>query len=206
MVLTPETTPEQLILASASSARAGLLRNAGITFAVKPSTVDEALIKSEYRDAGRGAPACAMALAEAKAHQVAMCRPEALVIGADQILVAGDEWFDKPADLTEAAAQLRRLWGRDHILVTAACVYRDRARLWRATAIPKLTMRCFGDAFLASYIAAEGNAVLGSVGAYRLEGRGVQLFAKIEGDHFAILGLPLLELLAFLRGRGLVGE
>jgi len=183
-----------------------LLRNAGVTFAIEPSTVDEAAIKSEYRAAGHDALACALALAEAKAHQVAARHREALVIGADQILVAGDEWFDKPADLTEAATQLRRLRGRDHILVTAACLYRDKARLWQAIATPKLTMRRFGEAFLASYIAAEGNTVLGSVGAYRLEGRGVQLFARVEGDHFAILGLPLLELLEFLRGRGLVGE
>ena len=137
---------------------------------------------------------------------VAGRHPEALVIGADQILVAGEEWFDKPGDLGEAAAQLRRLRDRDHILVTAACVYRGEKRLWEALSTPKLTMRNFGDAFLTGYIAAEGEAVLGSVGAYRLEGRGAQLFTRIEGDHFAILGLPLLELLGFLRGRGLVGE
>jgi septum formation protein len=196
----------ELILASASTARAGLLRAAGVSFTIEPADIDEAIIKREYREAGRDAAACAAALAEAKARAVAARQKETLVIGADQILVAGDEWFDKPGNLTEAAAQLRRLRGRDHSLVTAVCVFRDNTRLWQATAIPKLTMRRFGDAFLTGYIEAEGSAVLGSVGAYRLEGRGVQLFARIEGDHFAVLGLPLLELLEFLRGYGVVEE
>jgi len=199
------STPE-LILASASTARAALLRAAGVPLAIEPADIDEAIIKREHRETGRDALACAAALAEAKARAVAARYKEVLVIGADQILVADDEWFDKPGDLTAAAAQLRRLCGRDHILVTAACVVRDNTRLWQTTAVPKLTMRRFGDAFLTDYIKAEGDAVLGSVGAYRLEGRGVQLFARIEGDHFAVLGLPLLELLEFLRGHGVVGE
>jgi septum formation protein len=195
-----------LILASASVARAAVLRAAGVDFVVEPANVDEASIKQEYRAAGRDAVACAAALAEAKAQAVAARHPEALVIGADQILVVGENWFDKPEDLGAAAAQLQRLRGRSHILVTTSCVYRGETKLWQVIATPKLTMRTFGDAFLAGYIAAEGDAVLGSVGAYRLEGRGVQLFARIEGDHFAILGLPLLELLEFLRGHGVVGE
>src|SRR5208282_658029 len=109
--------------------------------------------------------------------------PDAIVIGADQILIADDEWFDKPADLTEAVAQLRRLSGRSHILATAACAVTGDASLWTATAVPKLTMRRIGESFLAEYIEAEGEAVLGSVGAYRIDGRGVQLFSGIEGDH-----------------------
>jgi nucleoside triphosphate pyrophosphatase len=147
-----------------------------------------------------------MALAEAKARAVAARHPEALVIGADQILFADQEWLDKPENLEEAAAQLKRLRGCEHVLATAACAIQDGTLLWRSTAAPKLTMRSFSDGFLASYIKAEGNAVLGSVGAYRLESRGVQLFARIEGDYFAILGLPLLELLAFLRGCGVLAE
>ena len=149
---------------------------------------------------------CAVALAKAKARAVAKRRPSALVIGADQILVADGKWFDKPDNLEEAADQLKQLRGRSHVLATAACAIQDKTLLWRAVASPKLTMRCFGEGFLASYIEAEGDAVLGSVGAYRLEGRGVQLFARIEGDHFAILGLPLLELLEFLRSRGMLAE
>ena len=199
------STPE-LILASASTARASLLRAAGIAFAVEPAAIDESAIKRDFLDAGHNAAACAFALAEAKARIVAMRHPKSLVIGADQILVAGDEWFDKPRDLAEASAQLWRLRGRDHVLITAACAYRDERRLWDTTVIPKLTMRRFGEAFLTRYIAAEGDAVLASVGAYRLEGRGAQLFSRIEGDYFAILGLPLLELLQFLREAGVLGE
>jgi septum formation protein len=197
----------ELILASASVARAEMLRAAGVEFIIEPASIDETSIKREHRVAGKGPSACAMALAEAKARVVAEQHGEgALVIGADQILVAGDEWYDKPDDLVQAAAQLRRLRGREHILVTATCVMRGVSRLWQSVATPKLTMRWFGESFLAGYIEAEGDALLGSVGAYRLEGRGVQLFSRVEGDHFAILGLPLLELLEFLRGLGFVGE
>jgi len=200
------STPERLILASASTARAQMLRNAGVEFTIDPAEIDESAIKRQHRGSGQGALACAQALAEAKARTVAARHPESLVIGADQILVAGDEWFDKPADLDGAATQLRRLAGRAHTLTTAACAVWGHECLWQASALPSLTMRRLGEAFLARYIEAEGEAVLGSVGAYRLEGRGAQLFARIEGDHFAILGLPLLELLEFLRGRGLLGE
>jgi septum formation protein len=200
------STPERLILASASASRAAMLRAAGVAFTAIPANIDESVIKCQFRDSGGDPMSCAAALAEAKARKVARDRPNAIVIGADQILVAGGEWFDKPSDLYAAAAQLRDLRGRAHALATAACAVQADALLWQATAMPELTMRRFGDAFLAEYIAAEGEAVLGSVGAYRLEGRGVQLFTRIVGDHFAILGLPLLELLAFLRGRGLLGE
>jgi len=200
------STPERLILASASVSRAAMLRAAGVDFTAEPADIDEAVIKREFRAASRDALACAIALAEAKARAVAARHPLAVVIGADQILVESADWFDKPADLAAAAEQLRRLSGRAHTLVTAACAVRRGDCLWRATASPKLTMRRFGETFLASYIAAEGEAVLGSVGAYRIEGRGLQLFERVEGDHFAILGLPLIELLVFLRGRGLLGE
>lgn len=183
-----------------------MLRATGVEFDIEPAFIDETVIKREHRATGRDAVTCATALAEGKARIVAARHPSALVIGADQLLVTGDEWFDKPADRKAANAQLRRLRGREHQLVTVACVFRGDTRLWHAVSIPKLTMRAFGDAFLAGYIAAEGDAVLGSVGAYRIEGRGVQLFARVEGDHFAILGLPLLELLEFLRGRGILAE
>lgn len=197
---------ERLVLASASAARAQMLRDAGVDFTIDPAAIDESAIRRRYRESGRDALSCAQALAEAKARTVAGRHPAAIVIGADQILVAGDDWFDKPADLAAAAAQLRQLRGRDHALATAACAVRGNECMWRAVALPKLTMRRFGDGFLSQYIAAEGEAVLGSVGAYRLEGRGAQLFARIEGDQFAILGLPLLELLEFLRRQGLLGE
>jgi len=206
MASTPDGVKPRLVLASASTSRAESLRAAGVDFFAHPADIDESAIKRDHQERRADAQSCAMALAEAKAAAVAARHPGALVIGADQILVCENEWFDKPRDLAEAAAQLRRLRGREHRLMTACCIYRNGEKLWQALATPKLTMRRFGEAFLAGYIAAEGEAVLGSVGAYRIEGKGVQLFARIEGDHFAILGLPLLELLSFLRRHGVVGE
>ncbi len=195
-------TLERIVLASASLARAAVLRAAGIAFSVEPASIDEARIKEDSRRAGASALECAMALAAEKACVISRRDPGALVIGGDQILVIGAQWFDKPGDLAEARAQLRLLRGRTHTLATALCVAQGGAPLWRVTSTPELTMRPFSDAFLDSYIAEEGESLLGSVGAYRLEGRGVQLFSRIAGDHFAVLGLPLLELLALLRERG----
>ena len=197
-------TAEPVILASASPARARLLRAAGIVAAVEPSQVDEATIKMRHRAAGDSALACAEALAAAKAQAVSARHPSALVIAADQILAAGAVGFDKPGDLAAARVQLCALRGRSHELATACCAVAGGAVVWRGTSVPRLTMREFSDAFLEDYLAAEGEAVLGSVGAYRLEGRGVQLFAAIDGDYFSILGLPLLALIEFLRRRGVV--
>jgi len=197
-------TAERIILASASAARASLLRAAGVDFAVEPAAIDEARLKREARQAGDSAIGCASTLAAAKACCISLRHPAALVIGADQVLSAGSDWFDKPGDPAEARTQLLALRGRTHMLATAACVACNGGVLWRATSTPELTMRRFSDAFLEEYIAAEGDALLGSVGAYRLEGRGVQLFSRIAGDHFAVLGLPLIELLGFLRKRGVM--
>ncbi len=199
-------TPEPLILASASAARASLLRAAGLEFAVEPADRDEAAFKREVRAEGWSALECARGLAIEKAMWVSGCRPGGLVIGADQLLAIGSEWFDKPRTLAEARTQLLALRGRTHVLATAVCVARDGDPVWQATSEPELTMRRFSEAFLDAYIAAEGEALLGSVGAYRLEGRGVQLFSRISGDNFAVLGLPLLELLGFLRQRGALPE
>ncbi len=193
---------ERIILASASTARAGLLRSAGVDFTIEPAAIDESRLKHDARRRGDSAIDCASALAAEKARLVSRRNPEALVIGADQILAVGEEWFDKPADLAEACAQLRALRGRTHWLETAAVVVWGEVTLWHATCAPEMCMRRFSDAFLEAYVAAEREALLGSVGAYRLEGRGVQLFSRITGDHFAVLGLPLVELLGFLRGRG----
>jgi len=206
MVSTPRTTRSRLILASGSPARVAMLRAAGVEFTAIPASIDEAAIKAQFHDAGKDALACAMALAMSKARAVAAQHPEAIVVGADQILVADGEWFDKPATLAEASAQLRSLSGRRHALVTAAVAVDGDSCLWTATTAPKLTMRRIGENFFAEYIASEGEAVLGSVGAYRIEGRGVQLFSRIEGDFFSILGLPLIDLLGFLRAAGLLGE
>ena len=128
------------------------------------------------------------------------------MIGADQLLVCEDRWFDKPADLTEAAAQLRALRGRTHTLVTAILCQRGEQRLGHHIARPRLTMRKFSDAFLADYIALEGMALTTTVGSYRLEGPGAQLFDTVVGGHAAVLGLPLLPLLGFLRQHGVLAE
>jgi septum formation protein len=190
-----------LILASASPTRRRLLAAAGIEFAQQAAGLNEELIKQELRSRGQGAADCAFALAEAKARAVAVRRPDALVIGADQVLHCAGKWFDKPADLEQVRTQLQSLRGCTHDLITAACVVEDRVRVWHTLSLAQLSMRRFSEAFLEWYLAAEGAAVIGSVGSYRLEGSGIQLFDKIKGDYFAILGLPLLELVQFLRSR-----
>ncbi|MBV8090552.1 MAG: septum formation protein Maf [Alphaproteobacteria bacterium] len=195
-----------LILASASPTRRRLLAAAGIEFAQQAAGLNEKLIKQEFRSGGQGAADCALALADAKARAVAVRWPDALVIGADQILHCAGKWFDKPAEIEEVRTQLQSLRGLTHELVTAACVVEDRARVWHTLSSAQLSMRRFSDAFLDLYLMAEGPAVLGSVGAYRLEGRGIQLFDEIRGDYFAILGLPLLELAQFLRSRQVLGS
>jgi septum formation protein len=193
--------PESIILASASPTRARLLEAAGVPFTIESAAIDESAIKQEMRKADRAAIECSLALAQAKAEAVSKRHPESLVIGADQLLTAGNEWFDKPESLAAARVQLQRLRGRTHMLVTAVCVVQNSERLWQAANLPELTMRLFSDAFLDEYVAAEGEALLSSVGAYRLETRGVQLFSRMTGDYFAVLGLPLIELLDFLRSR-----
>ena len=193
---------EELILASASPTRASLLATAGVEVRVEPAAVDEGAVKQTYRAKGHAAVECALALAEAKARRVAGRHDRAFVIGADQILVCDGLWFDKPSDLGAARAQLKALRGRTHELATAVCVVQNRTRIWHTVKQPHLLMREFSDLFLDNYLAMEEAAVLGTVGAYRLEGRGLQLFERVEGDYFAILGLPLLELLGFLRERG----
>jgi septum formation protein len=197
---------ERLILASGSAVRARLLQAAGIAFDVEPAGIDETVLKEAARAAGQSAADCALVLAAEKARHISAANSGSWVIGADQLLVAGDKWFDKPRDLPAARTQLRELRGRAHVLETAVCVVRDGELLWHHLSRPALTMREFSDSFLESYLAAEGETVLASVGAYRLEARGVQLFAAIDGDSFAILGLPLIELLGFLREVGMAEQ
>ena len=200
----PEPVSGRVVLASSSTARASLLRAAGVGFSIEPAGVDEAAIKREAQCGGESAIGVAVILATEKARAVSERDPDSLVIGADQLLASGAVWFDKPRDLGEAREQLLGLRGRTHVLATAVCVAQNGVPVWRATSTPELTMRRFSEKFLDEYLAAEGEALLGSVGAYRLESRGVQLFSRIRGDYFAILGLPLLELLGFLRERRLL--
>lgn len=189
----------RLILASASLARRSVLDAAGLRYTALAAAVDEASIKEAAQAEGIGPADAAIILADAKAERIARRNPDALVIGCDQLLVCDGSWFDKPADVTAARAHLQRLRGRKHDLVTAVVCHRHGGRVWQHVATPRLTMRDFSDAFLDAYLDIEGDRVTQSVGAYRLEGPGVQLFNRIEGEHAAILGLPLLPLLDFLR-------
>jgi len=192
----------RLVLASASTARRALLEAAGLAFDVRPARIDEDAVKRAARAEGCGPAQAALRLAGLKA--ACIHDPEALVIGADQILECEGTWFDKPADLAAARAQLRALRGRRHVLHTAAVCHRGGAEMWRHLAAPSLVMRHFSDAFVDRYLALEGERVTASVGAYRLEGPGIQLFDEIEGEHATILGLPLLALLRLLRQHGAV--
>jgi len=185
-----------LILASRSPTRQALLLGAGQRFESRPAPIDERAIENEVL--GKGPGAMAQRLAEAKALAVSAHEPEALVIGADQVLDFAER-FHKPGDLAEARRQLWALRGRTHRLHAGVALARDNHVLWSAVETATLTMRAFSEAELDAVLAAEGDAVLGSVGGYRLEGPSIALFERIEGDYFTILGLPLLPLLAALR-------
>ncbi len=194
----------RLILASASASRRAVLAATGLRFDVIPADVDETALKRAAQADNADAATAALRLADAKAARVAAAAPDALTIGADQILVCNGVWFDKPADLAAARTQLQTLRGRPHILATAVVCRRSGERLWQHIAEPRLVMRRFSDTFLDAYLALEGDRVLGSVGAYRLEGPGAQLFSRVDGEYAAILGLPLLPVLEFLRQAGVV--
>jgi septum formation protein len=195
-----------LILASGSATRAALLRAAGLRFEAMTPGVDEAAIKEAAQAEGIPPADAALLLAEAKAERISRRHPAALVIGADQLLVCEGAWFDKPADADAAKAQLARLSGRRHELVTAVLCHRGGARVWQHVAAPRLTMRELRPEVIAAYVAAEGEAVTSSVGAYRVEGLGLRLFRRIEGEHTEILGLPMLPLLGFLRQHGVLRD
>lgn len=192
----------KLVLASGSAARRQMLDAAGLTFEVDAPRVDEEAAKLSLRAGGLKPRDQADALAELKALSVSRSRPD-FVIGADQMLALGGEVFDKPKDAEEARTHLTRLRGQTHELITAAVVAREGAIIWRHIDTPKLKMRAFSDAFLDDYLSRAGDHVLRSVGAYQLEGLGAQLFERVEGDYFSVLGLPLLPLLAFLREHGI---
>ncbi len=198
-----------LVLASSSATRRALLTRAGLAFEALPAAVDEAALKEACQAEKIPAEDAAIILAEAKAERIARRVPDALVIGGDQLLVCKmddgtERWFDKPTDMAAARRQLQALRGKTHRLVTATVAWRNGARIWQDVTAPRMTMRNFSDAFLDSYLAAEGEVLLGSVGAYRLEAMGVHLFSRVEGEHSAILGLPLIPLLGFLRQHGVI--
>jgi septum formation protein len=193
---------QPLILASQSSARRELLANAGITFDAMPADIDERGIQQK---SGLTAPGeIAALLAERKAAFISLRHPGRYVLGADQILALGDRMFSKPAGREQAAEQLAILAGRTHELHSALAVVCDGATLFSNVSVAHMTMRKLDDAAINAYLDAAGDKVTTSVGAYQLEGLGVHLFELIEGDHFTILGLPLLPLLSFLRGEEMI--
>lgn len=199
-------TDAQLVLASASRSRARMLADAGVPVEIMPSRVDEEEIKRALIADGANADQIAEALAELKATRVSAKLPGVLVLGADSTLAVDDLMLDKPESMADARNHLLCLRGRSHRLISAACIALNGTRIWSAIDDAELTMRPLSDAYVADYLDRIGDAAMQSVGSYQLEGLGAQLFSRISGDYFTILGLPLLPVLGFLRERGLLME
>ncbi len=192
-----------VVLASGSQIRQALLRNAGLHFTVEPAGIDERAAEQPLLRSGAGPDDLALALAMAKAVEVSERRGADLVIGADQVLDLDGERLTKPEDMQAARRQLLRLAGRSHQLHSAVACARNGEIVWSHLSSPVLRMRRLDPGMVGRYLAEAGAPVLTSVGAYQLEGPGIRLFEEIDGDYFAILGLPLLPLLAFLRSQGI---
>ena len=195
-------TPVELVLASASLSRQKILQAAGIPFFAEAAGVDEESVKLSLKAEGATAIEVAETLAELKALKISRKYGDKLVLGADQMLEAGGEWYDKPTDRESARRHLQNLRGKEHFLPTAVVILLNGQRIWHHRETPRLVMREFSPEFLDNYLEQVGEAAYLSVGAYQLEGLGAQLFTQIEGDFFTILGLPLLPLMSFLRERG----
>jgi septum formation protein len=194
--------PQPLVLASRSEVRGKLLAGAGLRFETRPAQIDERAVEAQAGE--NDAAAVAGLLARAKAQSVAAALPGRLVLGADQTMARGHERFSKPLNRAAAVWQLRELRGHTHELNSALALVRDGAVLFDCVETARLTMRDFSDGFLETYLDLVGGTALASVGGYQLEGIGVHLFERVEGDYFTILGLPLLPLLDFLRRNGFV--
>ena len=194
----------ELILASSSASRQTLMRNAGLTFTVMPADIDERAIDQALEKLGAKPDEVATELAKAKALAVSVLKPEALVIGCDQTMALGDRVYHKPATMADAHAHLASLSGKTHRLNCAAVIVRGGEIIWRSLTVADLTVRDLTDEFIRQHLQRVGERALTSVGAYQLEGEGIQLFTSIEGDYFTILGLPLLPLLTQLRELGAI--
>lgn len=201
-----ESKTPRLVLASGSRSRRQMLDAAGLTFDVAPADVDERTIRETLQsdDSGIEPADVAEVLARAKAEAISRQRPDALVIGADQVLALDNEIFEKPGDLAGARSHLQKLRGRTHQLHSAVVLAQNGEVVWAHVDTASLTMHAFSAHFLENYLALAGTVICDSVGAYQLEGLGAQLFERIEGDYFTILGLPLLPLLAELRAHKVI--
>jgi septum formation protein len=194
----------RIILASASPFRLAMLRNAGIETEANPSRIDERAVEEAIGDAAISPENLAWILAEAKAEEVSERFPGALVIGSDQTLSLGDEVLHKASDMEEARRRLLKLSGKTHHLNSAVVLARDGKALWGHVSVARMTMRKLDPGFVGRYLSRVGDQVLRSVGVYQIEGEGIQLFDAIDGDHFTIVGMPLLELVAELRRLGAI--
>ncbi len=191
-----------IVLSSVSASRRKLMTQCGVPYKTAKPGFAEGPVKAAMKTAGASAADVAVALAEGKANSIAEILPGHFVIGADQMLECEGKWFDKPADRAAARVHLQTLRGKTHHLITAAVVAHEGKIVWRHTETAKMTMRDFSDAFLDQYLDRAGEGITRSVGAYELEGAGAMLFDKVDGDFFAILGLPLIPLLTGLRAAG----
>lgn len=195
-----------LVLASGSASRKALLTAAGVAFTADPADLDEDRLMAELKMHGADAAAVASELAQRKALAVSRRHPGKIVLGGDSVIAFHGEYLSKCATLEAARVLLARLSGHEHLLVSAAALARDGALLWAHASPCRMAMRDLSPDFLDDYLASEGPAILSSVGCYHFEGRGAQLFAKVDGDYFSVLGLPLLQVLAQLRKEGVLAS
>jgi septum formation protein len=196
--------PETVVLASGSPFRRTMLENAGVGVEAMPAQIDERAVEAAVEGSGVTPQELAAILAEAKALEVSERMPGRLVVGADQTLSLGDEVLHKPADMEAARRRLLLLSGKTHELNSAVVLARDGKVLWRHVDVARLTMRELDPGFVGRHLSRVGEKALSSVGAYQIEGEGIQLFEAVEGDHFTIVGLPLLPLLHELRALGAI--